>query len=133
MIKTYCISDTHFNHENIIKYENRPFKNVEEMNRILIKNWNNVVNKHDKIFILGDFGLDSVGSLTEICQQLNGYKILILGNHDRSKNTMEGIGFNEVSKYPIIYKDKYIFSHQPIEDTGRFFNIHGHIHSKKNI
>jgi calcineurin-like phosphoesterase family protein len=132
MIKTYLVSDTHFCHDKIIQYENRPFQNSNEMNETIIKNWNNTVKKTDNIFVLGDFGLGSVEQLTEICNRLNGYKTLILGNHDRSKETMLKIGFNEVSKYPIVYKGFYIMSHQPLymNENMPYVNIHGHIHSK---
>ena len=53
----YLIADTHFNHSNIILYENRPFKDADRMNQIMIANWNATVTEHDKIFHLGDFAL----------------------------------------------------------------------------
>ena len=55
MSKTFFISDLHFNHENIIKYCNRPFPNVDKMNSSIINNWNSVVSKDDVVYFLGDF------------------------------------------------------------------------------
>ena len=83
MIKIFFIADTHFNHNKIIEYENRPFKNVEEMNEKLIENWNSVVGRIDKVFVLGDFGFYNS---KEILDRLKGFKILIMGNHDRHKS-----------------------------------------------
>ena len=49
-MKIFVTADTHFNHENIIKYCNRPFKDVNEMNEVIINNWNSVVSKDDIIY-----------------------------------------------------------------------------------
>ncbi len=107
MGRVFFISDLHFFHANIIKYESRPFKDVEEMNQVLINNWNSIVKSNDdKVFILGDLSLGNKDQIKLIIDQLNGYKILIFGNHDRghSINWFENVGINEVYKYPIIYK-----------------------------
>ena len=50
----YFTSDLHLGHYGIIEMQNRPFKNVEEMNHILIGNFNAVVQKNDTVYILGD-------------------------------------------------------------------------------
>lgn len=36
---TFFTSDTHFNHANIIRFCNRPFKDVNQMNEVLIENY----------------------------------------------------------------------------------------------
>lgn len=54
-MNNWVTSDLHFGHKNIIKYENRPFKDIEEMDKAIIELWNKTVKKDDKIYILGDF------------------------------------------------------------------------------
>ena len=132
----YFISDTHFNHKNIIKYCDRPFESVEQMNDILIKNWNEVVSNDDTIYHLGDFALGSRDLIINIVNKLNGNKYLIRGNHDNwSASTYENFGFNVLKNAPIRLDEyKLILSHIPIPDTQipkGFINIHGHIHNKK--
>ena len=56
----YYIADVHFGHQNILKFENRPFKTVEEMDEEYIKRWNNKVKKGDEIYILGDLSFRKV-------------------------------------------------------------------------
>ena len=95
-MKKWFISDTHFSHTNIIRYASRPYTNVEEMDRSLIDNWNQSVDKEDQVFFLGDFGLGDVDHLHSICSQLKGQKICIRGNHDRNASWMTRVGFNVV-------------------------------------
>ena len=120
----YFIADTHFNHANIIKYCNRPFKNTYEMNEYIIKKWNSVVKEADT------FGsLQEVKSLVE---RLNGRKILLRGNHDFKigVNTWKEIGFLEVYKKKIIL-DNLLLTHAPTEEVGENqINVFGHIHDK---
>jgi len=131
----FFIADTHFNHSNILLYTCRNFKDVNEMTEQLIKNWNDTVKKRDLIFVLGDFSFyNKVEEVKAITDRLKGTKIIILGNHDKKINTdfWKQCGFQECYKYPIIYKDKYILSHEPVQygvgEQG-FINIHGHIHN----
>lgn len=134
--KVWIVSDTHFFHFNSISYCNRPFKDVEEMNKVLIKNWNNVVSKTDKVFHLGDFAFGKKSDIKELVPKLHGYKILILGNHDRrtSQQFFLNAGFSEVHKWPIIYAKHYILSHEPIDreliEGTNFKNLHGHTHQR---
>jgi calcineurin-like phosphoesterase family protein len=95
-MKKWFISDTHFSHSNIIKYTGRPFETVEEMNRCLIRNWNDCIDANDQVFFLGDFGLGDVHRLHSICSQLKGHKICIRGNHDRNASHMMRVGFSIV-------------------------------------
>lgn len=79
----YFTSDTHFWHRNIIKYSNRPFDSVEEMNEAIIDNWNSVVGPDDTVFHLGDVALGPWSEWAGTLSRLNGYKILVVGNHER--------------------------------------------------
>ena len=81
MSKTWLTSDPHFWHLNVIRYCNRPYTTVEEMNEKLILNWNKVVGPDDIVYVLGDFSLAS-RAVETILPRLNGRKKLILGNHD---------------------------------------------------
>ena len=83
MSRIFVTSDTHFSHVNIIKYCNRPYASVEEMNNALIDNWNSVVKNDDLVIHLGDFALGrTIQDIKKHLDKLNGNKILILGNHD---------------------------------------------------
>jgi calcineurin-like phosphoesterase family protein len=79
----HFVSDTHWGHKNIIKYSNRPFNSVEEMNEKLILNWNEVVQPNDIVYHLGDFAFLPYDDLKKTARRLNGEKHLILGNHDK--------------------------------------------------
>lgn len=133
----YLISDTHFNHKNIITYEDRPFPSIVEMNDAMIKNWNSVVKPEDTVIHLGDVGLGNESSLKYIIPSLNGHKILIKGNHDsKSKNFYLECGFEDVlnNMLEVINGQMIYFSHRPESrpGDGTKYDIHfyGHVHSK---
>lgn len=70
-----------FFHKNILKYENRPYKDVEEMNKDLIENWNKKVNKDDEVYILGDISFGGIPETVELLKQLNDQFIYKLFNN----------------------------------------------------
>jgi calcineurin-like phosphoesterase family protein len=87
MTNVWFTADTHFDHEAIITSCHRPFKSTEEMNEVLIENWNKVVKRGDLVYHLGDFAItDSHQRVEELLARLNGSVHWIWGNHDHSRN-----------------------------------------------
>lgn len=130
MSKTFFIADTHFGDKNIIKFENRPFRNVDEMNETMIKNWNEVVSDEDTVFVIGDF--ISSKYYINIITMLKGHIKLIVGNHDALLlEKYKSFPNVEVYEYPIIYKDFWILSHEPmyISKNMPYGLIFGHVHN----
>lgn len=81
----WFISDTHFGHANIIRYCDRPFRTVEDMDKAMLEKWNSVVSPDDEVFFVGDFSFGGATYAQEILEQLHGVKHLILGNHDNER------------------------------------------------
>lgn len=132
MNKTFLIGDTHFYHKNIINYCDRPFETVAQMNEQLIRNWNKVVKRDDRVIVVGDFALCGREQIIQIGKKLNGKKTLILGNHDRASiKTYYEAGFEFVSQYPIVLDEFYIISHYPkyVQPKGIYSNIYAHVHN----
>lgn len=129
----FFTSDSHYEHSNILKYCNRPFKDVDEMNEKLIQYWNKTVSNDDIIFHLGDFSLCGSTKVKEILSQLNGTIVLIKGNHDYESTlklfpqVFQQLSIN-IDKYKI-YLNHFPFSSFPEEH----YQLHGHLHSTENI
>ena len=92
-------ADTHFDHKNIIKYCNRPFNSIGEMNSALIDNWNSVVKKDDLVIHNGDFCFGGFEAYQQYRDELNGKIILIRGNHDKIQTSQLCKIFGDVCDY----------------------------------
>lgn len=134
MGKIFYIADTHFGHKNIIRYDNRPFSTIEEMDEILINNWNKTVFNEDTVYILGDVSWYEEFGTKEILNQLNGHKVLIKGNHDQAAKKIPYC-FDKICDYLEISDNgtKVIMSHYPILFwNGQFrdtVHLYGHVHN----
>lgn len=141
----FLTSDQHFSHKRIQYFEanNRSgFETVRDMDDYMIKAWNKVVKKDDTVYHLGDFALAPKSRKKEIMEQLNGYKIVIRGNHDAGPIHMKEIGFDEVYNWMTL---KLIREELPdkrlllVHDSDKFLNrrvdniidfiLCGHVHS----
>ena len=126
----FITSDHHFCHKNIIKYCDRPFRSVEEMDAMMIRNWNSTVKKDDIVLHLGDFALTSSEHMKDIRNRLNGTIFIILGNHDKSRLQMAKAGFIAIEGNSVTIDDM-IFTHRPLGSVPKqCINVHGHIHEK---
>jgi calcineurin-like phosphoesterase family protein len=128
-MKTFFVADTHLDHENIIKYCNRPFKSVEDMNNTIVANWNSVVSKEDIVYHLGDWGYGrGHRSIDYWANRLNGIIITVLGGHDRYPSTIQW-SRNKV----INYAGSYCYLVHKPQDVLRWNGIiiHGHKHNSQ--
>lgn len=140
-MKTYFTSDLHFTHESMIRFDNRPFTNVDEMDAELIKRWNSRVNKVDTVYVLGDifWKASQVGS---ILSQLNGHIVVIKGNHDkwtkRYKNSSQLV-IKDYANIKVELEDgtiqRVVLSHYPILLYDGHYHetimLFGHVHGTK--
>jgi calcineurin-like phosphoesterase family protein len=76
-------ADTHFCHSAILGHCQRPFSSSEEMDDVMIRNWNAIVQPKDDVWHLGDFAFGSTEAADRILRHLHGRKHLIWGNHDK--------------------------------------------------
>lgn len=136
----YYISDTHFSHKNILKFEdaNRPFSDISQMDAEMIFNWNATVRDSDNVYILGDVSFAGIERTEKILSQLKGRKILIFGNHDKviKNNKTLHKYFVSMQEYLEVKIDgiNIIMFHYPISNwnMAHYGSIHlyGHVHSQ---
>ena len=132
----YFTSDMHIGHNNVLTFDNRPFKNTDEMEEQLIKKWNDKVNPNDTVYCLGDIFWCNDQKAYEILGTLKGKKILIPGNHQKGVKDMRNRKmFESISDYieTRIDGQDIIMSHYPIFSwrSMRYGAIHlyGHVHN----
>ena len=138
-------SDLHLGHANILKMSKRGerFKDIEEMNSYIIRQWNKHVDDSDDVWIVGDFSYRSGTAVGTYLEQLKGHKHLVIGNHDVKwmKNILLDKYFESVEHMEIIKDGKRNITvcHYPLMEwpqsryaqctpQGRSWLIHGHIH-----
>jgi len=80
----FFTADTHFDHANVIKYSNRPFQDIHQMNEELVERWNLKVPSTGIIYFIGDFCFRDHKRWNYFLERLNGTKHLIIGNHDKA-------------------------------------------------
>jgi calcineurin-like phosphoesterase family protein len=102
---TWFTSDTHFGHARIIELADRPFASVEEMNEALVERWNERVAPEDTVIHLGDVALGPIEESLKYIERLNGFKILVVGNHDRPFPPMQKGNLTKVSNWTERYRE----------------------------
>lgn len=129
MSKIWFTSDTHFGSKRTLELSKRPFKSVEEMDRVIINNWNSIVGIYDTVFHLGDFG-----DYNKV-KELNGKIILIRGNYEYNDmlpvHTLLNYGFVDVwDEYSNEVEGYYMnLTHKPSKvKNKKGINLFGHIH-----
>lgn len=134
----FYTSDLHLGHENVLKYCNRPFKSIEEMDACLIANWNRRITQNDTVYVIGDFIYRNKRTPEWYLEKLNGTKYLIIGNHDRyldSEDFEREKYFAGVSNYMVISdsgKRIVLFNYPLCEWYGMHrgnLHVFGHVHS----
>lgn len=136
----YFTSDLHINDLRVFNGSRKKyFKTISGFHEYLIKKWNNKVTDEDLIIVLGDVGIDTE-STVNMLNQLNGRKVLILGNHD-----IESLDFLPDA----FIRTRYLYctcingtlvgcSHKPklypdLHNIGCDVYIHGHHHEYESI
>lgn len=139
----WVISDTHFNHANILEFKTesgenvRSFDSLQEMNERIIDNWNSVVQTGDKVYHLGDVFFGPKEAHGPIWGRLKGKKRLVIGNHDNVKYLTQAGFFQKIMLWRTFRDFGLTLTHVPIHpsqfrnDTS--LNVHGHTHERGSL
>lgn len=147
------ISDLHFGHKNILRYDNRPWQDTATMEREMIELWNKTVSYDDDVYILGDVvWSNKYEEWVRILSQLNGKKFIVKGNHDKTeilnkllheeifaedlppKNLIEGWSHQEIVQDPGTKGVRYVvLNHSPMPffvnmHHDNTYHLYGHVH-----
>ena len=124
-------SDLHIGHANIIRYCDRPFRDVEEMDATLRTNWQLGVEPGQTLVCVGDIWLG--GASVPRAVSKGHQKILVLRNHDLTKGgNVRVTEFDQVKAILTTLGDPpLVFTHLPLPNVPPgIVNIHGHTHEK---
>ena len=140
----YYISDLQFFSKNQtaegLNFDNRPFKNVDEMHEVILNNWNSRVTNGDTVYILGDISNRGKNEdLIALVARLKGKKVLIVGNHEdirdyRYKQLFHAIyDYLEITDHVDKQPYKLVLCHYPIlmwngQHNGTIL-LYGHLHN----
>jgi calcineurin-like phosphoesterase family protein len=135
---TFFTSDWHIGHQKVLELDNRPYKDLNHMNQVLIGNFNSTVRHDDITYFLGDIGMCKGSEIKSVITRLNGTKICILGNHDAKRHKMSTLGFDAVlnSGSLVIAGELVTMSHCPLrgvfrEDTSEMNGPGGNWHKEE--
>lgn len=146
----YLLSDTHFDHANIIEYCTRPFNSAEEMNATLIENWNQRVTYEDTVLFGGDIAMARSEVAIEYANKLQGQLVLLDGNHDDIDASVAPFPIMKSYYFDYVYNDthyEFYYTHWPDKEASnredernapywasppKWFDgwvLHGHVHN----
>ena len=140
----WVTSDHHFGHANIIKYCERPFEDVDQMDTEMVNYWNEVVGIEDTVYYIGDFSLSRSQKVVEYIERLNGRITFLPGSHDYWFEKMPKWWWDEdpflphKSAPPILeiqHNGEYMtLCHYPMRSWPRSFHgslhVYGHSHGR---
>lgn len=153
----YFTSDWHIGHENVLRFDNRPFNSLKHMHETLVYNYNQIVKPSDICYFLGDIAFKNNEESQSIISKLNGTKILIRGNHDPGVNSCYDMGFDvvlhganiqlgktkitmlhcplmgvprELTEDGSSWHNEHKFSQFSMPDYGQY-HVHGHCHFER--
>lgn len=135
----YYISDLHLLHENVLRFDNRPFDSITQMQQTIVNNWNDKITNGDTVYILGDVSMrGKKEDLIALVATLKGRKVLVKGNHDDVSDYRYAQLFHEIVDYKEIHDSvdgqnyDLVLCHYPIfswKKMGRgTILLYGHTH-----
>ena len=126
------MSTSYYGHRNVLRYCNRPFETIEEMDEALILRSNEIVQDNDYVVHVGDFTLGNKEFAASIIRRLKGNHIFIEGSHDRWLQGKAIQRWGKMINGIYVVCDHYPGYSWPRSHYGSFL-LYGHHHGRLSI